>query len=90
MAKKPKKIKETKRKVEKDGLVEGLWIAPRYSLKGPTGERAWENHPGGTPSTRRYLELADIALGLKKPEPASRTRGPANPHVTDKTEPYTS
>jgi hypothetical protein len=21
---------------------DGLWIAPKYSLKGPAGERAWE------------------------------------------------
>jgi hypothetical protein len=46
---------------------EGLWIAPRYRLKGPTGERAWENRPGGVPSHTRFLELADIALGIKKP-----------------------
>jgi hypothetical protein len=44
-----------------------LWIAPRYSLKGPAGERAWENRPGGAPNSSRFLELADIALGVTKP-----------------------
>jgi len=44
-----------------------LWAAPRYSLKGPRGERAWENRLGGPPSSNRFLELADVALGLKKP-----------------------
>src|SRR6185437_13514204 len=29
-----------------------LWIAPQYSLKGPNGERAWENRPGGAPSSK--------------------------------------
>src|SRR6185437_15237566 len=44
-----------------------LWVAPRHSLKGPAAERAWENRPGGPPNSRRYLELADLALGVKKP-----------------------
>ena len=43
-----------------------LWIAPRHSLKGPNGERAYEDRSGGLPTSNRFLELADIALGLKK------------------------
>lgn len=66
-----------------------LWIAPRYSLKGPAGERAWENRPGGAPNSGKYLELADIALGLKKPESKKR-RNSTPAHVTSKTEPYSS
>ena len=31
-------------------LSKDLWIADRYSLKGPAGERAWENRPGGVPN----------------------------------------
>jgi hypothetical protein len=46
---------------------DGMWINPNSSLKGARGERAWENRNGGMPSNSRYLELADIALGLKKP-----------------------
>jgi hypothetical protein len=45
-----------------------LWIAPRYSLKGPRVESAWENRLVEPPSTNRFLELADIALGFKNPE----------------------
>ena len=66
-----------------------LWIAPRYSLKGATGDRAWENRPGGPPNGQRMLELADIALGLKKPEPKKKPRG-GGPHELRKTEPYLS
>jgi len=57
--------KKTK-SVKKPDNSDELWIAPRYSLKGPAGDRAWENRPGGIPSNARFLELADIALGLKK------------------------
>jgi hypothetical protein len=66
----------------------GLWIAPRHSLKGPAGERAWENRPGGIPTSTRFLELADIALGLKKPGPHKKKPVTLSAHVTTKTEPY--
>jgi len=69
-------------KVSKD-----LWIAPRYSLKGPAGERAWENRPGGAPNSSRFLELADIALGTKKPAVKNKKTA-SNAHQTAKTEPY--
>jgi len=80
MAKKAKRGKES-------GSEDGLWIAQRYSLKGPTGERAWENRPGGPPSTNRFLKLADIALGLKKPRPKKRKVGVKE---TSKKEPYSN
>jgi hypothetical protein len=88
MASKTKKIPKGKSK--KTGAPAGLWIAPRYSLKGPQGERAWENRPGGAPSSSKYLELADVALGLKKPESTFKKRKGSNPHDTSKTEPYSS
>jgi hypothetical protein len=66
MAKGGKKAKE------KASLSEGLWIAPRNSLKGPTGKRGWENRPGDPSSNNRFLELADIALGVKAPIPKKR------------------
>ena len=47
MASKPKKAGKDK----KTDSLDGLWIAPRYSLKGSQGERAWENRPGGAPSS---------------------------------------
>jgi hypothetical protein len=63
-----KKAKQRKKKAkEKGSPTEGLWIAQRNNLKGPTGERAWESRPGGAPSNNRFLELADVALGLKEP-----------------------
>jgi hypothetical protein len=82
MANKSKNGKATK--VSKD-----LWIAPRFSLKGPAGERAWENRPGGVPNSSRFLELADIALGLKSPLPHKKKGATASTHDRKKTEPYT-
>ncbi len=80
MSRKPEKEDP---KVSKD-----LWIAPRYSLKGPAGERAWDNRIGGAPNSSRFLELADIALGVKKPVAKKKRTGPASAHQTSKTEPY--
>jgi len=56
--------------------AEDLWIAPKSNLKGENGDRAW-NDRGATPTGSRLLELADIALGLKKPEPARKRRAAA-------------
>ena len=66
--------KQSKRRKRKADPSDGLWIAPRHNLKDPTGERAWENRPGGAPSSSRFLELADVALGFKKPEPRNKKR----------------
>jgi hypothetical protein len=82
--------KKKKTSSKKTDSPEGLWIAPRYSLKGPQGERAWENRRGGVPSSSKYLELADVALGLKKPEPAFKKRKLTDAHDTSKTEPYSN
>jgi hypothetical protein len=82
---KPKRAKVKTKETDHDGL----WVSPRYSLKGPSGERAWENRPGGPPNSSKYLELADIALGLKTPDSAFKKRKSNEAHVTDKTEPYT-
>ncbi len=81
---------EKPKRARKADSEDGLWIAPRYSLKGPNGERAWDNRPGGPPHSSRFLELADIALGLKKAVPKKGKRA-AGVHVTTvKTEPYSS
>lgn len=61
-------------KKRKDRLADDLWIAPRCNLKGPAGDRAWDTGPGVVPQNSRFLELADIALGLKKPEPKKPKR----------------
>jgi hypothetical protein len=79
---KRKKINAKKKKVSRD-----LWIAPRYSMKGPAGERAWENRLGGIPNSSRLLELADIALGIQKPNHDEKPESLLT-HQTEKTEPY--
>jgi hypothetical protein len=56
--------------------AEDLWIAPKSNLKGDNGDRAW-NDRTGAPTGSRLLELADIALGLKKPEPFKKRRSAA-------------
>jgi hypothetical protein len=50
-----------------------LWVASKSNLKGDNGDRAW-NDRMAIPTGSRLLELADIALGLKKPEPPKKRR----------------
>lgn len=58
------------------GPYNDLWINPHSNLRGPDGDRT-----GGrniTPDAgARFLELADIALGLKKPQLLKKTSVPA-------------
>lgn len=73
MAKKVRSIKP--RKPEAD-LSKDLWISPHLSLRGKDGNRGWErsgNLPPGAGA--RFLELADIALGIKKPA-GHKKKGP--------------
>jgi len=65
-----------------------LWVAQKFSLKGPAGERAWDTRTGGPPSNSRYLELADIALGVKQPAPFAKRKRQSKQF--GKTEPYSS
>jgi hypothetical protein len=46
-----------------------MWINPNSTFK---GTRVWEGSTGGGSSSSRYLDLADIALGLKKFEPRKK------------------
>jgi hypothetical protein len=85
-----KRPKKQKNNHHEEPGVKDLWIAPRYSLKGPAGERAWENRPGGVPNSSRFLELADIALGTKKPSAKKKLGQQASAHDKQKTEPYSS
>jgi hypothetical protein len=78
--------KAAKAKTKQSDRGGELWIAPRYSLKGPAGERELENRPAGVPTSNRFLELADIALGLKKS--AHKKKKPGATHNTAKKEPY--
>lgn len=72
-------------------LSRDLWVSPRFSLKGRDGERAWDHRHVGDPNSARFLELADVALGLKKPEPKKKAASAGASHDTEqKTEPYSS
>ena len=54
-----------------------LWIAPSYSLKRPRRESGWEIIRDEPPQGNRFLELADIALGLKSPKTRKKKRAAA-------------
>ena len=73
--------------VKRDDASPGVWVNPNHSLKGANGERAWDNRRGGLPNSSRFLEMADIALGLKKPIPKMTQR--RSIHETTKRDPYT-
>ena len=61
----PMPRKRTSSDVSKD-----LWISPRLNMRGPEGNRGFSRDGNITPGDgARFLELADIALGLKKPQP---------------------
>ena len=65
-----------------------LWVAPRH-LRGQDGNRAWSTSGNISPNSgARFLELADIALGLKKSEVRKKKSTAAGTHDTSKTEPY--
>lgn len=73
-----------------EDISKDLWISPRFSLKGQNGDRAWDHRQVGNPGSARFLELADIALGMRKPQPKKKAAQNSNPvHVTEKPEPYT-
>lgn len=72
----PAKKKNSRKPSNRDLTAEDLWIAPKSNLKGENGDRAW-NDRSVTPTGSRLLELADIALGLKKPEPPKKRRAAA-------------
>ena len=68
-------------------LAPEVWVRPSFTLKGDRGERAWENGSGVARSNSRLLELADLALGLRRPEPKKK-QAAASVHSSQKTEPY--
>jgi len=70
-------------------LSKDLWISPHLSLRGPNGDRAWDRSGNLMPGAgARFLELADIALGIKKPmHPKSKAEKPLA-HETKKEDPY--
>jgi hypothetical protein len=48
-------------------------MAPRTSLSSRPDDQAWSRHPAA-PTEARLLELADIALGLRKPDAYRKRR----------------
>jgi len=71
----PNKLTKKKKSPKQNLMVQpdDLWIASKSNLKGDNGDRAW-NDRMSTPTGSRLLELADIAMGLKKPEPPKKRR----------------
>ena len=66
-----------------------LWVNPRSNIRGPDGNRAWDMSGNITPNNgARFLELADVALGLKKPAPDKKKAAVAGLHSSDKRDPY--
>jgi hypothetical protein len=73
-------------------LSKDLWINPRLNMRGADGNRAWDNSGNIDPTSgARFLELADVALGLKKPTPKTKKSAAAGAHESSaKTEPYSN
>ena len=68
-----------------------MWINPRSNIRGPEEDRAWDNRGNLTSSGgARFLELADIALGLKKPTLKKKKAGASIHPLPEKTEPYSN
>jgi len=78
-------------KPAKNGHVEvstdDLWINPKSNIKGERGNSAYDTRLG-IATNSRLLELADIALGLKKSEPKKKKAVAGGVHSSEKTEPY--
>ena len=53
-----------------------LWISPSHSLKSSARKNDWEMNQGKPAESNRFLELADIALGLKNREVPKKKRSP--------------
>ena len=74
---------------DKSSNNDDLWVNPRSNIRGPDGSRAWDMSGNITPNNgARFLELADIALGLKKPAQDKKKAAAADLHSLDKREPY--
>jgi len=72
-------------------LAKDLWINPRSNTRGVDRTAAWDNGRNITPNSgARFLELADIALGLKSPSPKKKKASAVTHQVMAKTEPYST
>jgi hypothetical protein len=90
MAKKPQREKAEDLLESSVTTSKEMWINPRSTMRGPAGNRAWDHQQIGNPNSgARFLELADIALGLKRPQMSKRKHPVSSgTHETGKTEPY--
>ncbi|HET6843009.1 MAG TPA: hypothetical protein VFK06_15245 [Candidatus Angelobacter sp.] len=62
-----------KRKPQMLKEEDDLWINPLFNMRGPDGNRSRANRGNITPSDgSKFLELANIALGLKKTAPKKK------------------
>ena len=71
----PKKAKRGKkaRDGDKKAYTRGdLWIAPAFSFKRTVLQSDWKPHGVEPSESNRFLELADIALGLSTTERRKR------------------
>ena len=64
LTKQGKKAKDSKKMYRKDEL----WIAPRLSFKRNVVQGDWKLNRAEASESNKFLELADIALGLKATE----------------------
>ena len=73
-------------------ISKDMWINPKSNLRGTDGNRAWDHRTVGDPTNgARFLELADLALGLKKSDSRKKKAAAAGAGVhqtSEKTEPY--
>ena len=86
---KTRKRRSSRSRPPKIDLAKDLWISPHMNLRGRHGDRAWDMSGSFPPGAgMRLLELADIALGNKKPPGRKKNASEATTHVTRKKEPY--
>ncbi len=79
--------KKKAKSVPPEDMTKDLWISPRFVRKPEGSERMWGSREAGSRGGERFLELADIALGVKKTDRKKRPAG-ASLHTTGKTEPH--
>ena len=84
--------RKSKSQALKPDFAKDLWINPRSNIRGSDGNRGWDNRTNVPPNSgARFLELADIALGIKKPAAKKKKAVVADTHqMSSKTEPYSS
>lgn len=70
----PKSVKRDKkaRAAQKPYRRNDLWIAPANSFKRPVAQADWKLQRVDLSESNRFLELADIALGLSTTERRKR------------------